>query len=195
MINDYIFKTFRLELLFFPVYIVIRFLLMRCHNEKCIIKKEVIFALFAVYIIALASQTIVPRFEFTNEGLEFWINNKDPNIVPFKTITQYLRDVNNDVDCWQSYRLLYLSVHILLFVPFGILFPLIMKINSKKISFYSLINACLLFSVIIEIIQFLIGRVADIDDIIFNTISSAIGYLLYKMVISKNKFDVMHIND
>ena len=71
-------------------------------------------------------------------------------------------------------------------VPLGFIIPLIQKkFNNIKSIFIS----SLIFSLIIESMQFIISiilgynyKVVDIDDIILNTIGGIIGYILYKLV-------------
>jgi glycopeptide antibiotics resistance protein len=72
-------------------------------------------------------------------------------------------------------------LNILLFVPFGVGLPFITVFRLKKVV---IIGA--LFSVSIEILQLVTGlmahitfRVADINDVIFNTLGVVIGYLLF----------------
>lgn len=72
-------------------------------------------------------------------------------------------------------------LNILLFIPFGFGLPFITKLQMRKV-----VIAGALFSVTIELLQLLTGimahmtfRTADINDLIFNTIGAAIGYLLF----------------
>ena len=63
------------------------------------------------------------------------------------------------------------------FVPFGILFPIVF---SKKQSFFKTILMGMLFSIVIETLQFLLSTgVSDIDDVFFNTCGAILGYLIY----------------
>jgi glycopeptide antibiotics resistance protein len=72
-------------------------------------------------------------------------------------------------------------LNILMLVPFGFGLPFITNFRLKKIV---LIGA--LFSIVIELLQLITGfiteitfRVADINDVIFNTIGVAAGYILF----------------
>jgi glycopeptide antibiotics resistance protein len=72
-------------------------------------------------------------------------------------------------------------LNILLLIPFGFGLPFITNYRMKKIV---VIGA--LFSIIIEFMQLITGfiakitfRIADINDVIFNTVGVAIGYLLF----------------
>jgi len=65
------------------------------------------------------------------------------------------------------------------FVPFGFLLPIILKASG----FLKVIIISFLFSLVIETVQFFSRRgVAELDDLILNTIGAAIGYLLFILV-------------
>ena len=72
-------------------------------------------------------------------------------------------------------------LNILMLVPFGFGLPFITNLRMKKIV---VIGA--LFSIVIEFLQLITGfmakitfRIADINDVIFNTVGVAIGYILF----------------
>ena len=72
-------------------------------------------------------------------------------------------------------------LNILLLVPFGFGLPFITNLRMKKI-----VGIGALFSIVIEFLQLVTGfmakitfRIADINDVIFNTVGVAIGYILF----------------
>jgi glycopeptide antibiotics resistance protein len=72
-------------------------------------------------------------------------------------------------------------LNILLLVPFGFGLPFITNLRMKKI-----VVIGVLFSIVIEFLQLVTGfmakitfRLADINDVIFNTVGVAIGYILF----------------
>jgi glycopeptide antibiotics resistance protein len=72
-------------------------------------------------------------------------------------------------------------LNILLFVPFGFGLPFITSFRMKKV-----VVVGLLLSVAIEFLQFVTGfianttfRIADINDLIFNTIGVTVGYMFF----------------
>ena len=68
------------------------------------------------------------------------------------------------------------------FVPFGFLLPIL----QKRKRFLFCIAAGALFSFAIELMQFLFYKgVAEIDDLILNTLGTAIGYLFYRLLREK----------
>ncbi|HEV7331017.1 MAG TPA: VanZ family protein [Flavisolibacter sp.] len=97
------------------------------------------------------------------------------NLVPFRTIKLFLSDSAS-----ASAAFFNLAGNILLFVPFGLLLPLIIRSTA---TFSRTVLATILLSVFFEVYQYIarIGK-ADIDDIILNTVGGATGYALYLMV-------------
>ena len=70
-------------------------------------------------------------------------------------------------------------LNILMFVPFGILFPAVRKASFVKTVLYGG-----LFSLMIEILQFLLStRIADITDLINNTAGAFIGAVLWFVIL------------
>jgi glycopeptide antibiotics resistance protein len=72
-------------------------------------------------------------------------------------------------------------LNILLFIPFGFGLPFIKNIQMKKV-----VIVGVLFSITIELLQFITGymsgitfRVVDVNDVIFNTIGVIVGYILF----------------
>ncbi len=74
--------------------------------------------------------------------------------------------------------------NLLLFIPLGFLLPLLFKSCSfLKVFLYSF-----LFSCMIEIIQLMLPRGTDIDDVWLNSLGGIIGWILFKIFNSmKNK--------
>ena len=92
---------------------------------------------------------------------------KEINLVPLITLTR--EDLKTSL------------LNILLLVPFGFGLPFITSFRMKKIV---VIGA--LFSIVMEFLQLMTGlmakltfRIADINDVIFNTVGVAIGYVLF----------------
>ena len=63
--------------------------------------------------------------------------------------------------------------NMLIFIPMGIMLPLVFKNINKK----NIFVIAILITLSIEILQPIVGRSFDIDDIIMNFIGSIIGYL------------------
>lgn len=89
------------------------------------------------------------------------------NLIPLITLT--LADLKTSL------------LNILLLIPFGFGLPFITNLRMKKI-----VVTGVLFSIVIELLQLITGfmakvsfRIADINDVIFNTAGVAIGYILF----------------
>jgi glycopeptide antibiotics resistance protein len=92
---------------------------------------------------------------------------KSVNLIPLITLT--LEDVKTSL------------LNILLMIPFGFGLPFVTSLRMKKV-----VVAGALFSIVIEFLQLITGfmanttfRVADINDVMFNTAGVAIGYMLF----------------
>lgn len=68
--------------------------------------------------------------------------------------------------------------NILMFIPFGILYPVFDKKNSLKRTIF----AGIILSVLIELIQPIFGRSFDINDIILNSIGAIISAIIFYSV-------------
>ena len=77
--------------------------------------------------------------------------------------------------------------NIAIFIPFGLLLPIIKKGRSQKVILYGLAA-----SILLEIIQyaFALGS-SDIDDLLFNTSGVMIGCFLYKIIRRKSHTDIL----
>ena len=102
------------------------------------------------------------------------------NLIPFRIFYDTYIEVfkNNNI----SYFIISFIGNIIIFIPLGILIPLLYKISSKKV-----ILIGFLISLLIEIIQLFLKRGTDIDDLILNTLGVFIGTLIYKKIGGKNE--------
>lgn len=70
--------------------------------------------------------------------------------------------------------------NILMFVPLGMFIPFLFK---KRDKFWYVFSCGFLGSLFIEVNQLFLGdRATDIDDVIFNTLGTVIGYILFKFI-------------
>lgn len=133
-------------------------------HRKLVLHKELLMLIFIIYILCLYHVVTVSD-----------INYGGINLVPFKEMFRY--EVG-------SYKFIKNIVgNILLFIPYG--FFSSYYLNNKKIS--TNVFLCLVATFCIESIQYYIGRVFDIDDIILNVIGGFIGYLFYIAIMAINE--------
>lgn len=101
------------------------------------------------------------------------------NLIPFKTLYQYLFQTNAHVDSWNVVSLLNITGNILLFSPIGFAVPLFW---DRWRSFKKVLLLGLAVTLFIEIIQLFIGRSTDVDDVILNTIGVLLGYGIFSLL-------------
>lgn len=125
-------------------------------NKKFCLHREMLSLIFIIYILCLYH---VVTFQDINYGAN--------NFIPFKEIFRYsigsAKFIKNIIG------------NIILFIPFGFFSSYYLK-NKKMLTTVVL---TLITSGTIEVVQYYIGRVFDIDDIILNVFGGIIGFLLY----------------
>ena len=141
-------------------------------------KKSLVYVLFfTIFYIYLYKVLDIALFQFQSLLLiqhfvpELILNGfregTNVNLVPLATLT--LEDLKTSL------------LNILMLVPFGFGLPFITNFRFKRV-----VIVGFLFSVAIELLQLITGfmanttfRVADVNDLIFNTFGVAIGYILF----------------
>ena len=132
------------------------------------------FTIFYIYIVKVLDYTVI-QFQsliilkhFTpNLILHGVAAGKSLNLIPLITLTP--KDLTTSL------------LNILLMIPFGFGLPFVTDYRMKRV-----VVAGALFSIVIELLQLITGlmahitfRIADINDVIFNTIGVVIGYILF----------------
>lgn len=125
---------------------------------------------FFVYCLSVANVTLSPLAPL---ALIPGTMSGNLSLVPFAETHWLLRD--------PRIAFLNLAGNVVLFIPFGALLPLL---SSTFRRFWATVLAGMLASVAIEALQwngFAGGgaRSADIDDVILNTVGTALGYAVY----------------
>lgn len=132
------------------------------------------FTLFSIYLFKVLDYTLIQyqsllllRYFTPNLRLHGVEAGKTLNLIPLITLTP--QDLKTSL------------LNILLFVPFGFGLPFIANVRMKTV-----VALGALLSILIEVLQLVTGlmakitfRIADINDVIFNTIGVAIGYMLF----------------
>jgi glycopeptide antibiotics resistance protein len=134
----------------------------------------IFFSIFYVYLFKVLDYTlfqfqslIILKHFIPNLMLNGQEAGKDLNLIPLVSLTP--QDLQTSL------------LNILLFVPFGFGLPFITNLRTKKV-----VILAALFSLGIELLQLTTGilanmtfRVADTNDVIFNTIGAALGVILF----------------
>ncbi len=126
-------------------------------NQKLVFHKELMHLLFIVYILCLYYLLTKSDSSSTNSI----------NLIPFKEMFRY--------EFGSDKFMRNIIGNILMFVPFGYFAS--RYLNSKKCSTILISTAIICTG--IEGMQYYLGRVFDIDDIILNTLGAFIGFLIY----------------
>lgn len=125
-------------------------------SKKFVLYKEILSLVFILYILCL--YYVVTKQDINYGGV---------NLIPFKEMFRY--EIG-------SYKFMKNIVgNILLFVPYGYFSSY--YLNNKKLG--TTVVVSLVATLCIESIQYYIGRVFDIDDILLNVLGAICGYLIY----------------
>ncbi len=130
------------------------------NKEHFVLYKELLMLSFIIYILCLF-QVVTFRDDTT------WSTN---NFIPFREILRYN----------MGSRLFFKNVlgNTIMFLPYGFFISYYLK-NEKP---YLTIFLTIIASVSIEVVQMVIGRVFDVDDIILNVLGGSLGYGIYYLL-------------
>ena len=140
------------------VAITVRVGYLRKNNEKAILYKEIFNLLFILYILCLFHAVTYQDVSWASA-----------NLIPFKEILRY--DFGSNL----FYRNLF--GNLLLFLPYGLYITYYLYLKKPL----SVMGYAFIISLSIELIQSIIGRVFDVDDIILNVLGALLGYFIYRL--------------
>lgn len=153
--------------------------------------------IFVAYLFALLSVTVFPRMEvgiLSDTGrpyVDFYFNadtKSTINLIPFNSILTYIKDLFSASADAKVVSRINLAGNIILFIPMGVFLHLWFR-GIKN--FWKIVLSSIVFSTLIEIIQFVIGRSSDIDDLILNLFGTLIGFLLSCAFMKKSQKDIV----
>ena len=130
------------------------------NKTRFVLYKELLMLVFAIYILCLF-QVVTFQDSMSLSG---------NNFIPFREIFRY--NITS--------RLFLKNVvgNMIMFLPFGFFISYYIGPDNIK----PILVLTLIASIAIEVVQLLIGRVFDIDDILLNLIGGAIGYSIYNVM-------------
>jgi glycopeptide antibiotics resistance protein len=141
-------------------------------NAKVVLR--VIFALYIILLLGVVTLRFWNPHQLSQMREALLIDGIEPNLTPFKTITDQLKNSDRHYAWWN------ILANTVCFMPFGFLFPLITKKQRGVI--LTTLAGCI-FSALIEGCQYLFSiGVFDVDDIILNTGGVIIGYICLKLI-------------
>ena len=187
LIKMYVINMIGYMIVALPFYLIARVVFLKRKRKRVELMRESMLALFVLYIVGLASQTIIPRWDagmMADTGkfyFDVYLYNgiAHVNLIPFHTISQYFFTTNVNVDNWGGLSLVNIVGNMLVFSPIGIFVPILW---SRMSSFSKILFLGLGITCFIELIQLFIGRSTDIDDVILNVIGVLIGYSMYALL-------------
>lgn len=155
--KDVLVMTWPMVFVSMVVLISLRLTYLFKSKKEIIIYNEIILFFFAFYVLCL--------FQIVTSTDDSLVGSS--NFIPFKEIFRYefgtpkfIRNVLGNI---------------MLFIPFGFLSSYLLK--NRKLGIVTILT--LIASLTIETVQYYIGRVFDIDDIILNLLGGILGFLIY----------------
>lgn len=148
-----------------PAVLILQYVVLRQRS----VSKTAAVMIFAFYLMAVFSTVGIPTIHSINIDFSF-------NLIPLIDI------VNSPIDYIRNTVL-----NILLFVPLGVLLPILWK---EYRSLRSIAIAGLSLSLFIEILQIFTFRLTDVDDLITNTAGAVAGYYLSRRFLFKRSLRV-----
>lgn len=173
MILGYLFLIFPIMailslFIYFPIFLLRR----KAKGKQPFIRHLVCYGLIGVVLSILYITIFLIGGEISLNP-----NLNRLNLVPFSWLKS----------AWQSGRnfvINQLVLNIIMFIPLGILLPVVFKSLSK---WWKTAMVTVAVTAAIEVLQLFIGRSGDIDDILMNYAGGMIGYILFVLFRSKFK--------
>lgn len=181
-ISNYIVNMIPYMVIAVPIYLIIRFLMLRKSSRKFNLYHEIALLIFVIFVVGLASQTVIPKIELGINGNINILKNGTHgiNLLSLKVLFETYREVFINLNI--NYFIINFLGNIIMFMPIGFFIPLLWEIPDKKI-----IIVGFLFSLFIEVCQLFLNRGTDVDDLILNTLGTILGLLVYKFLYKKFK--------
>lgn len=151
-----------LTIIYLPVYFILR--------KRVPVLRQIACFLFGVCIFVISEATVFGTVMLNlMSGMGVFSQEHYCNIVPFRFLFE-VWDMGIRKQITQE------LANIIMFVPLGFSFPIACK---KARKFWKATVCMALFSFMIELAQFFIGRSADIDDLLLNTLGGMIGFFFF----------------
>lgn len=151
---------------------------LRRHGMESTTAHEVGTVLFFLFIVGLASQTVIPPLTFEGGRIRAvpWEGAGDVNLELGRVfrVTRWEVTVNGN----RAYRLINSVGNIGMFVPIGFGTALLWRRGTLAKSALVGLGA----SLSIELLQLPLARATDVDDLWLNTLGAVLGWLLYRLL-------------
>ncbi len=139
---------------------------------------ELALVAFLLFLTGLASQTVIPKIILEAGKIRIiGAEGQRINLVPLNKLLEIKEIVFSQGN--YSYLLIEILGNIGMFAVIGFMLPLLWpRFQRAKVT----ILTCFSVSLFIEVVQLLLPRATDVDDVILNTLGGVLGYLLYRLV-------------
>lgn len=172
------------------IYAVIRYAVIKKQSCTVVWSSEIMRLLFVCYLTGLISLILVPNNLWTY--IWFYLRNGYPGceIDPlfsggFNFIPTFLKAHTGEFTIGRWVRTM-LEGNLVMFVPMGFFLPFV----SKKIKTRNIWWLAILIPIFVEILQPVIGRSFDVDDVLMNFAGIIIGYfvaVITKVLVKKKQ--------
>lgn len=180
----YFLQIIPIVLLSAMVYAVLRKRYLKKQNQTINKSEEVCRLLFVCWFIGFFALTVVPNNLWNN--MWYFLFYHRPSGAYIRMFTFDHNFLPTFVKRFGTENL----GNIIMFVPMGILYPLV----KKNVDWKGMLGASFALTTCIELIQPIMGRSFDINDLLLNTFGAMIGFLLlwvarkiYTTFFAKNK--------
>ena len=175
-IISYIVKMSPYMLIAIPIYLIFRIIFLKTKKIGINWYHEAALLVFVVFIVGLASQTVIPQLEINENGISI-IQNRvhKTNLIPFKVLSETYTEVF--VNGYVNYFIINFLGNIVMFAPFGLFIPLLWRASYKTAVLTGFCS-----SLFIETCQLFLARGTDVDDLLLNTLGAFVGVLIYKLL-------------
>lgn len=159
------------------IYTVCRVVRIKRQGAQASWSTEIIRLLFVCYLTGLINLILVPN----NFWTYFWFyvrngySGGELNLFSggFNLIPTLYRCLIGELELGSWVKKMLLG-NILMFVPMGVFLPLV----NKRVTKQNILPIAIAIPVIVELIQPIIGRSFDVDDLIYNFVGIVIGYFM-----------------
>lgn len=151
-----------LSVCYLPIYFILR--------KRIPLSRQIVYFLLGVCVLVICTATFLEWIiACVLDGRTVIAAERSLNLIPFQFITEtWAMEARKQIT--QS------IANILMFLLLGFIFPIAF---AKMRKLWSTTICMMLFSFLIEFIQYFVGRSADIDDLMLNTLGGILGYLVF----------------
>lgn len=151
-----------LAVCYLPIYFILR--------KRIPLSRQIAYFLLGVCVLVICAATFLGWIvACVLDGRSVLAAERSLNLIPFQFITE----------TWAMgarKQITQTIANVVMFLPLGSVFPAVFK---KARMFWKTAAYMMLFSFFIEFVQYFIGRSADIDDLMLNTLGGMLGFLVF----------------